>query len=312
MSEFTIETLEKMFVYLGCANVDTQDGMDGAIPIESMRAQGDYLAEFDVKKIPAMPSDWNTKAIWFQGDALAMSTVDNVHWSVLAPTVSRTWRMMQATSRAVGERLNMKYPDSEGFIRLHYSQVGIDGKFKKFRITPRRYHSLLVTRVYNPTWLLSIHNDYMKFVTSDGDDLFERLRLSFITNFLCGIAQSTGSYWQVKTKFDEVCPALTLLTDPIGVKEFWKLRDIPAGAKRRSALLHWVGDHWRKSRRDPDVETYVRKHLRGETEITHGNFMASITPSTKDTVDNEIAKRERDDMRKLKSDRRKRRARLVK
>lgn len=105
--------------------------------------------------------------------------------------------------------------------------------------------------------------------------------------------------------------SLDLPSDPTGVHEMWKLRDIPEGAKRRAALLHWVSDHWRQNRYDPEMEGYVRKHLRGQNECTLGGMKIHITPSAVDMHAVESAKSERRDMRKNLHDRRKRLQRVM-
>ncbi len=79
-----------------------------------------------------------------------------------------------------------------------------------------------------------------------------------------------GVLWAVEIRHPG-CPAVWLPSDPTGIREFLKDRDRPAGASRRAALKHWVREHWRRSRRDPDVEHEVRQHLRGaETGLWHG------------------------------------------
>ncbi|MGA1784668.1 MAG: hypothetical protein ACO39R_04730 [Pontimonas sp.] len=301
----TIDTLENMFVYLGCANIPTQDAMDGAIPLESLlnsRIDDSVVSAFSTAKLETMPLDWSAKTVWFSGDNLGLSTVENIHWSRLAGTFNRVGKIMRLSGRST-------YRDDytsqcDGFVRMFYSEIDRYGRFIKFPVTKKYYGSLTVSSLYNPRWVFEIRKGDMHFLSSDSDETFKERRLDFLTPFLCGLAQSLGAYWLVKTKFDEVCPSLTLLTDPTGVKEFWKLRDVPEGKKRRSALLHWVEQHWRQTRKDPDVEAYVREHMRGERRLTLGKFEAEITPSVEDTLTEQKAKEKREMLRKLKQDRR--------
>lgn len=72
--------------------------------------------------------------------------------------------------------------------------------------------------------------------------------------------------WYVKLTYFNSASVL-LATDPTGVKGFFKLRDKPEGRDRRTALLHWVREHWRKSRKIKDDEIAVRAHLRGDDEF---------------------------------------------
>jgi hypothetical protein len=200
--------------------------------------------------------------------------------------------------------------NTDAFVNLYYSEIDRFGSFVKFPIRKAWKGGLLVSKIYNPRWLLRFYGDEMSVLHSDNDELYKETNMSFFAPFVCGLEQCKRNYWQVTTKFDDVCPSLTLLTDPTGVKEFWKLRDIPEGRKRRDALLHWVDDHWRRNRKDPEIETYVRKHMRGAEELRQGQFYAKITPSDMDELTLQIAKEDRERMAKLKTDRRVRVKRL--
>jgi hypothetical protein len=308
MSKFTVDVLESMFMYLGCANIATQEAMDGAIPLETLSQSGnEVVAEFDAKKLETTALNWSTKVVWFSGDRLSLSTASNVHWSEIQMPLQKQLNRM----RANGE-YHRTLSEIDGFMRVHYSEIDQHGKFVKFEVSPKPYGDVIVNRVFNPFWTFAFVEKSMFVIGSLNDRIYDEKQISFLPTTIGGLGQSLGCYWQVLTKFDEVCPSLTMLTDPTGVKEFWKLRDIPAGKKRRDALLHWVNDHWRKKRNDPDVEHYVRKHLRGSESITYKSFSAKIIPSEKDRLDIEIAKAERKAMRDKKTDLRNRKKVLAK
>lgn len=76
-------------------------------------------------------------------------------------------------------------------------------------------------------------------------------------------------------------PMVTLPTDAVGAREVFRLRDIPAGKKRRTAIRHWVSEHWRQRRKGPG-ETRVREHLRGGCEFTWNGFYVKLMPSIVD------------------------------
>lgn len=84
--------------------------------------------------------------------------------------------------------------------------------------------------------------------------------------------------WRVNIAIDSG-PSVAFVTDPIGAREVFRLRDIPNGGERRAALLHWVSEHWRKRRKDPDEERKVRAHLRGATEFQWNGLRCCIRPS---------------------------------
>jgi len=79
-------------------------------------------------------------------------------------------------------------------------------------------------------------------------------------------------------------PAVIVNTDPTGVRELLRMRDVPEGRTRREALRHWVSAHARKNRKDPDVEHQVRRHLRGAMECDWFGLRCKIVPSPIDTA----------------------------
>lgn len=91
--------------------------------------------------------------------------------------------------------------------------------------------------------------------------------------------------WKVCLGYPSL-PTIGLTTDPAGVREVFKLRDLPNGASRRTALRHWVESHYRKSK--PENEDYdteaikVIAHLRGETKFTWNGLQCEIKPSEYD------------------------------
>lgn len=309
-AEFTAETLEDMFVYLGCANIPTQEAMDGAVPLESMlsNTSDEFAAVLAPGHIENMGAEWAAKAVCFSGSSLVLSTVENVHWSRISKCLSQH----ASVFRAVGMMGRKSFTDkAHGYAKLYYSEIDRFGRFAKFPISKKWDSGVVISKIYNPSWLLEFRGEEMRCISSDSDALYRERRLGFLGSFLCGLAQSMGSYWLVRTKFDAVCPSLTLLTDPTGVKEFWKLRDVPPGRARRTALLHWVSQHWRQKRADPDVEVFVREHMRGDTHVRQGHFEATITPSQEDTLRDKKAKEEREMLKKLRLDRKVRRRRMA-
>jgi len=78
---------------------------------------------------------------------------------------------------------------------------------------------------------------------------------------------------------EEGSPRARWITDPIGIREAFKLRDIPEGEQRRKALLNWVREHWRRKRdwTANDV-TWIKKHLRGQWSYNWNGFLCQIEP----------------------------------
>ncbi len=92
-------------------------------------------------------------------------------------------------------------------------------------------------------------------------------------------------------------PSFRFATDVYGIKQILDEREKEAGDRRR-ALRHWVVDHWRQSKMDPDVEVYVRKHLRGGERFMWRGYECEWSPAPFDVEKNEEFRRERELMGK--------------
>lgn len=88
-------------------------------------------------------------------------------------------------------------------------------------------------------------------------------------------------YWMVELGYED-CPTVSFATDPTGVREVFRLRDIPEGKGRRAALRNWVREHWRKKRDARQDLTYVREHLRGAEQFSWNGMYCRIRPSSDD------------------------------
>lgn len=73
-------------------------------------------------------------------------------------------------------------------------------------------------------------------------------------------------------------------TDTTGIKNVFKYRDVPTNKKRRETLLHWVGDHYRKSRNNPEDLIYIQEYMRGATKFEWAGFTCEIVPSKVDLL----------------------------
>jgi hypothetical protein len=109
--------------------------------------------------------------------------------------------------------------------------------------------------------------------------------------------------WAVNIGFEK-SPSVRIVTDPTGMKELFRLREIADGRDRRDTLMTWVSDHWRKSREDEDVEVYVRKHLRGGRRFEWRGMECEIVPAQFDLEQRDRLIAERAAMKHSGSDRR--------
>ena len=114
-----------------------------------------------------------------------------------------------------------------------------------------------------------------------GQNEERRMHLSF------GLAATRQEQWIVTIRRDNN-PSMLFPTDPVGVREMFRFRDIPEGKKRRAALVHWVDEHYRRSHNDSSAQSYVRKHLRGKTAFTWNGLHCTVKPPI---LDAEFSKR---------------------
>lgn len=136
-------------------------------------------------------------------------------------------------------------------------------------------------------------------VPSRPDSLDDDTRLTF--DLMLGIALTQRYEWAVSIGYPGNL-SVRFNTDPTGLKELFKDRD--ASGDRREALKAWITDHWRQSRHDPDVEVYVRKHLRGATSFNWGPFVCEVRPSQYDLDKREEFIRQRAELKAIGADRR--------
>lgn len=66
-------------------------------------------------------------------------------------------------------------------------------------------------------------------------------------------------------------------THPGASKELLKLREIPEGMRKRPALINWVAEHARECK---NVETTVKRHLRGREEVDWMGYKVIIHKNT--------------------------------
>jgi hypothetical protein len=101
----------------------------------------------------------------------------------------------------------------------------------------------------------------------------EPLMIDLIANMLADRYE-----WRVRFRAAPGQLSATIPTDPVGAREAFKLRDLPEGRSRRTALRNWVRSHWRSKRPASDPEL-VQAHLRGETNFNWNGMECELLPS---------------------------------
>jgi hypothetical protein len=96
-----------------------------------------------------------------------------------------------------------------------------------------------------------------------------------------GVALAARTYWTVALGWADK-PQVVFPTDSVGAAEVFRLRDVPNGAKRRAALLHWVCEHSRRGR--GGRQHAVGAHLRGAQQFVWNGLRCEIVPSKNDAL----------------------------
>jgi len=111
---------------------------------------------------------------------------------------------------------------------------------------------------------------------------------SLLIQALIGVQFGQRYHWSVELGYAGL-PQIRIPTDPVGAREVFRLRDLPEGASRRTALRHWVRSHWRRRSEGGDP-VLVRDFLRGQTAFTWNGLRCSLRPSRFDLERDEAFK----------------------
>jgi hypothetical protein len=98
---------------------------------------------------------------------------------------------------------------------------------------------------------------------------------------LLGLLFARRYNWMAKLSIGGAVDAIQIPTDASGARELFATRDKAPGDSRRTALLHWVRAHHRRSRVAVDSHD-VAKHLRGATSFSWNGLGVELVPSEYD------------------------------
>ena len=278
--ESVIERLDELFLYLGASDFPFKNIHYYPAQLVSLgreEAIGDFRYS---PKLSGLKDQWSIQIAWCERNGFVGMRASSVHWSHLARLLAHyRGNIVRMGERAIGHSGNF-----ESYSLLEFLDVDPFGKTRKY---------------YKCTFAYKGAKWYPLSDIPEDSPLFTKQWLLDANAMMVGMAAVEPTYWVAKVSVQPNVPSLALITDPTGIKELWKLRNTAPGKSRRSPLLNWVSDHWRKDRHDPDVELYVRRHLRGQRHLTFKHFTVSLQESQVDTLAALEAKREREAMRSL-------------
>lgn len=177
----------------------------------------------------------------------------------LIPDAFSFWRVRKA--RPIDLRGFKAHP----LAMAHHCVVQLPGE--RTRVSPRRF---FVPLANGGIRLLSTERPWTTADISKHADTAFRLTLGLRYDWSVVLQEAD---WPVSVRFT---------TTPEGARAVFRLRDVPPGAARRKALLHWVTGHWRRSGPTFDARTFVRPHMRGTTTFDWNGLRATIQPSAYD------------------------------
>ena len=86
--------------------------------------------------------------------------------------------------------------------------------------------------------------------------------------------------WQVRFGLEGGL-SMSYPSDRESIGEVFRLRDVPEGRHRRSAILQLITQHWKRSRSQApteDPQVFVREHLRGQTKFSWNGLTCEVIP----------------------------------
>ncbi len=282
MSNRAVEKLDAFLTIMGCAERPMHE------------YNGIFLYDEDVCGKALMSSDaepedvsnaWratiNYQAGEYSQDGIFLMDFQSVHWSKL--------------SNLVGVGKEFTTSDFDCFSRGKMAWVDAQGKV---------VFSQKLTFGHNGTAVRMVEGN----LAMDGYPMVKEGRKFYQNSAKLAIAHYLfePTWWVVNVGIDPNSPTVSVATDATGVKDAWKLRDVPEGRRRRDALLHWVERHWRKDRHDPEMEVMVRKHLRGSREFNCSGMKMTIKEAETDSIAVWNEKQARKEAKTKEMDRRRR------
>lgn len=239
----------------------------------------------------------------FQGIDVSPMYADEDEWFVFAGEdcspdviwpISVTWGMRLEDGRWVFTRTRtIKSQDARGHARI-FSKHMMRRDIAELYTDGRSLAVFEITSLVNNKWVDAQHNttnrqhDTVRNMPSGWMDLD---KWNAQAQMAIGHALRQRYEWSV-TVGESGGPSFRFATDSSGVKQMLDERD-KGENDRRAALRGWVTDHWRQSRNDPDVEVYVRKHLRGGEAFHWRGYECTWRPSQFDVDKNEEFRAER-------------------
>lgn len=169
-------------------------------------------------------------------------------------------------------------------IKKHYSE-SIQEKLTK--LCRGKYFPVRIS--FDPNYII-YEKAFLQHHLEDKEDpqmgLLSLIDLVNKINFAFNIKLSAYYEWFVYIRENDNSIGFKVPINPSASKEIFQLRDIPEGKQRKSAICNFVREHMRTIRRDEmtndEIQTTVKRHLRGETKFNWRGLQVNVIPSEYD------------------------------
>jgi hypothetical protein len=140
---------------------------------------------------------------------------------------------------------------------------------------------------WNPNYYYETEKWYAGHASEGGDDTPTRALIDLIQRINTAFQLKLTSYyeWFVYLREDDNSIGFKIPINPESYKDVFALRELPTGQERRKAICHFVKEHVRKVRTtlpDQEIESIVKKHIRGETKFNWRGLQVNVIPSEYD------------------------------
>lgn len=142
---------------------------------------------------------------------------------------------------------------------------------------------------FDPNYVI-YEKAFLKHYLEDDEDREMGIKslIDLITkvNYSFNVKLSAYYEWFVYIRESDNSIGFKVPINPSASKEIFMLRDIPEGAVRRKAICNFVREHLRTVRNNEmsseEIQTTVKRHLRGETKFNWRGLQVNVIPSEYD------------------------------
>lgn len=193
----------------------------------------------------------------FQSSDLILGSMDGIEWWCLGP--SHEQRLRKIGRRITRDWAAKQASSARASLEEAIASIGQASDPSSYRDAVSSAERLLET--------------VNRYRSHDSD-----VKILHSIDVALGVSLAREYEWSVSVGYGAGITVRVPVSPP-AIKDLFRLRDIPEGSTRRTALRHWVASHWRKKHDDPNAETEVRQHFRGRQRFNWNGLICEVVPS---------------------------------